>query len=106
MEAAGRASLAQAQTVGAFLVDVQFEMHALGPERGREGERVFNFHGLVLPGVPDKTRRRISGHLLLAREVMDQFGRWRRPQQIQAAAAMGILLHRDDRIAQDAQVGP
>jgi len=52
---------AEADAVRTFLIDMKIKRNSGTPKRCREFQRVLDLDGIVLPSVPDKTRRRVFG---------------------------------------------
>ena len=96
---------AEAHAVAAFFIDVQVEAHAGFAQRGGKLEGVFHLHGTVLPRVPDEAFRRLFRDLLFIREQLDEFRRGVVAKEVSPRAAVGVRPHRDDGVAQDAEVG-
>jgi len=101
-----RRPVAQAHAVSAFLVDVQIKRHMIFPQRRREHHAVFHRHGFVLECLPDEARRRVGRHLKFVGEQLHQFRRRIGAKQHVVRTLVRELAHRDDRIAEDADVRP
>src|SRR5205823_688019 len=95
----------EADSVGAFGVDVEGEGDVVPGERPGEEEAVLDGDGAVLGRVEEEGGRRLLRHLELVRETADQLRGGIVPQEVPPRARVRLLTQGDDRVAKDSQVG-
>lgn len=66
---------AEAETMSALLVNMEFKSHTVLSQCGRKKNRILDIHGGIFPGVPEETRRGIGCDLLLVGKQPDQLRR-------------------------------